>query len=129
MLLSYLKGTSSEELLRIEIDENISFRDHITSLCSKHNKKISVLSRVSKYLGIKKRRILMNPYIFPQFNYYPLAWLCHSRSLNNKINRIQERTLRIVYRYYRSSFKEILLKDKSITIHQKNPQYLVIENL
>ena len=80
-------------------------------------------------MGINKRRVLMKSYIFSQFNYCPLVWMCHSRSLNNKINRIQERALRIVYRDYMSSFKELLQKDKSITItiHQKNLQYLAIE--
>ena len=53
--------------------------------------------------------------------------MCYSRSLNNKINRMQERALRIVYRDYKSSFKELLQKDKSITIHQRNLQYLAIE--
>ena len=53
--------------------------------------------------------------------------MCHSRSLNNKINRIQERTLRIVYRDYKSSFKDFPQKDKSITSHQKNLQYLAAE--
>ena len=53
--------------------------------------------------------------------------MCHSKNLNDKINRIQERALRIVYRDYKSSFKELFQKDKSITIHQRNLQYLVIE--
>ena len=37
-------------------------------------------------MGINKRRILMKS--FSQFNYCPLVWMGHSRSLNNKINRI-----------------------------------------
>ena len=124
---SCIRGSSSEELLRIKSDSNLTFHDHIISLCSIANKKLSALSRVSKYMGINKRRILMKSYIFSQFNYCPLVWMCHSRNLNNKINRIQERALRIVYRDYKSSFKELLQKDKSITIHQKNLQYLAIE--
>ena len=32
-----------------------------------------------------------------------------------------------MYRDYKSSFKELLQKDKSITIHPKNLQYLEIE--
>ena len=76
-------------------------------------------------MGINKRRILMKSCIFSQFNYCPLVWMCHSRSL--KINLIQERALRIVYKDYKSSFKELLQQDKSITIHQRNLQYLAIE--
>ena len=48
-------------------------------------------------------------------------------TLINKIIRIQERALRIVYRDYNSSFKVLPQKDKSITIQQKNLQYLAIE--
>ena len=33
----------------------------------------------------------------------------------------------IVYRDYKSSFKELLQKDQSITIHQRNLEYLAIE--
>ena len=124
---SCIKASSSEELLGIKINSNLTFHDRITYLCSKANKKLSALSRVSKYMDINRRRMLMKSYIFGQFNYCSLVWMCHSRSLNNKSNRIQERALQIVYRDYKSSFKELLQKDKSITIHQKNLQYLAIE--
>ena len=80
---SCIKASSSEELLRIKIDSNLNFNDQIISLCSKANKELSALSRVSKYMGINKRRMLMKSYIFSQFNYCPLVWMCHSRSLNN----------------------------------------------
>ena len=82
-----IKAISSEELLLIKSDSSLTFHDHITSLCSKANK---------KYIGIKKRRMLMKSYISSQFNYCLLVWMWHSRSLNNKINQIQEIALQIV---------------------------------
>ena len=39
---SCIKASSSEELLGIKIDSNFTFHDHIISLCSKANKKLSV---------------------------------------------------------------------------------------
>ena len=53
--------------------------------------------------------------------------MCHSRSLNNKVNHIHERALGIFYQDFQSSFSDLLLKDNSFTIHQKNPQLLAIE--
>ena len=53
--------------------------------------------------------------------------MLHSRTLNNKINRIHERALRTVYSDYNSSFNEPLDKDGSFTIHQRNVQSLAIE--
>ena len=76
---------------------------------------------------LDKRRLLMKAYIQSQFNYCPLVWMIHSRNLNNKINKIHERALRIVYEDYNSKFEELLKRDNSVTIHQKNLQYLAIE--
>ena len=51
----------------------------------------------------------------------------HNRALDNKINHLHERALRIVYDDYSSSFEDLLNKDKSVTIHQRNLQQLPIE--
>ena len=54
-------------------------------------------------------------------------WMFHNRTLNNKINKLHERALRIVYKNDELTFRELLKKDHSITIHQRNLQRLVIE--
>ena len=53
--------------------------------------------------------------------------MCHSRSWNNKINRVQKRALRIIYNDYKSNFKELLEQDHSFTIYERNIKYLAIE--
>ena len=62
-----------------------------------------------------------------QFNYCPLIWMCHSRELNRKINKLHERALRIVYNDRDLTFEQLLEKDKSFTIHERNIQKLAVE--
>ena len=62
-----------------------------------------------------------------QFNYCTFIWMCHSRTLINKFNTIQEQALRIVYNDYKSNLKELLERDYSFTIHERNIQYLATE--
>ena len=50
----------------------------------------------------------------------------HSRNLNNKINWIHERALRLVY-HNNLSFSQFLNLDNSITVHQKYLQILGTE--
>ena len=50
-----------------------------------------------------------------------------SRGLNNKINRIHERALRITFNDKSSSYGELLTKDRSVTIHHRNIRALAIE--
>ena len=78
---SYIKASFSEDLLGVKFDSNLTFHEHIINLCSKANKNLSALSRVSKNMGIKNGCILMQCYIFSQFSYCLLIWIRHSRSL------------------------------------------------
>ena len=49
----------------------------------------------------------------------------HSRKLNERINHILERNLRIVYKDFNSSFQELLIDDNSFNIDHRNLQKLV----
>ena len=70
----------------------------------------------------------MNSFIESQFSHCPLLWMfCCSRRLNNRINHIQERGLRIVYRDYTSSFEDLLRKNGTVTVHQRNIQQVAVE--
>ena len=69
----------------------------------------------------------MNASFKSQFNYCPLVWMCCNRSLNNKINRLHERCLQIVYNDKKSNFNELLAKDGSVSIHHQNLQKLAVE--
>ena len=51
----------------------------------------------------------------------------HSRTLNNRINSLQERCLRLVYNDNISSFNELLAKDGSICFHHRNIHVLDIK--
>ena len=51
----------------------------------------------------------------------------HSRDLNNKINRLHERALRLIYKNPLLSFQEMLNIDKSFCIHHRNLQRLSTE--
>ena len=51
----------------------------------------------------------------------------HSRKLNNKINRLHKRCLRVVYNDSSSTFERLLTKDNSVSIHDRNLQVLATE--
>ena len=105
ILGSTFESSPREKLLAIAIDSELTFHKHIISLYSKANQKLSILAKIAKYLTIDKRKILLISFITAQINYCLLIWICHSRTLNNKINRIQERALRIDYnnKFHRTS--------------------------
>ena len=79
-------------------------------------------------MDTKKQRFIMNVFITSQFSYYPLIWMFHSRTLNNRINKIHEVTLRLVYKNETLfSFDDLLKRDKSVSIRRKNLQTFATE--
>ena len=88
-------------MLGVTIDSRLSFIEHVHKICDKANQKLNALAR--------------------------LIWMFHNRILNDKINRIHKRALRIVYRDKTSNFTELLQKDNATAVHQRNLQVLATE--
>ena len=122
-----INNSNEEKLLGIKIDTKLSLENHVSSLCKKASQKLHALARIVNYMDLSKRKSLMKAFVTSQFNYCPLIWMFHSRELNNRINRIHERALRLVYQDNSLSFAELLQKDNSVIIHQRNLQVLATE--
>ena len=67
----------------------------------------------------------MKAFIESQFAYCPLVGLFHSRALNTKINLLHYRTF--AHQDELSTSQELLIKDKSVSVHHRNIQFLAIE--
>ena len=115
------------KLLGVTLDNELKFDKYLAEICAKANRKLSVLLRLSKFLCLHKRRTLFKSFIEAQFKYCPLIWVFCSRNCNKKINRCDERALRLVYDDYSSSFEALLERDSSFTIYHQNIQSMLIE--
>ena len=121
-----LQNEECVKLLGIWIDDKITFEKHVKTLLQKGNQKLHALMRVANYMDEDKLRVLMKTFIESQFNYCPLVWMFHNRHINNRINKLHERALRVVYKSQNLTFEQLLEKDKSFTIHERNLQKLAL---
>ena len=122
-----IKNSTYEKMLGINFDYKLKFTNHIDEICKKASRKLNALARIAPHMGIRKRRTLMNAFFKSQFNYCPLIWMCCNRSLNNKVDRLHEQSLRIVYSDKRSDFSELIEEDGSVSIHYQNNRQLETE--
>ena len=54
-----LENSQEEKILGISIDSKFTFDSHIKSICRKADQKLSALSRISPYLEIDKKELLL----------------------------------------------------------------------
>ena len=66
---STIKARKHEVLLGVRIDSGLTFKEHVTNICSKADKKLHALTRVSKDMSLNKCRFLMTFFIILQLNY------------------------------------------------------------
>ena len=107
----------------------LGFDTHITNICNRVRKKLHALARISQFMIIRKRRMIMKAFIASEFSYCTLAWMFHSRKSINRVNKFHERALRLVCQNYASSFTKFLEKEISTTICNRNIQLLTTELL
>ena len=122
-----IQNSLQENLLGTVIDNRLTFEPHMKNLCKKAGQILHALARVANYMDVSKKRSIINAFILSQLSYYPLIWMFHSRKLNHRITKIHERALRIVYNDQQCTFEELLERDNSFTIHERNLQKLAIE--
>ena len=76
-------------LLGIEIDNKSNFVKRVTALCQKAGHQLNALSLIYKYIGFQEMEMLLDGFIFSNFNYYPLVCHLWSATLSQKIDKIQ----------------------------------------
>ena len=67
----------------------------------------------------------MRFFVISQFQCCPLVWVFHSRHLNNKVNRVYERALRIAHKGCQSAIN--ILLENGCSVNVKYLKTLVIE--
>ena len=108
-----INESSEEKLLGVTIDKKLSFKPHIKTLYKKASQKLHALSRISCYLSTEQLKKTMRAFILSQFSYCPLVWMFCDKSLNNKINHIHEKALRMACKNNVSDFDTLLIENNT----------------
>ena len=122
-----IKESIQEKLLGVTIDKDLSFKNHLDSLCKTASQKLHALARKSKIMDTDRIVLMMNAFVMSQFSYCPLIWMFHDRRINNKVNKIHERALQIAYKDSHSCFEFLLERNNPVSLHQINLQLLLVE--
>ena len=106
-IIGDIKNSESEKRLWVTIDYKLNFEKHLSKVCDKASQKLN--ARFFSYMNINQRKRIMRAFISSHFGYCPLVWFYCSRKINNRMNRIQERALKIMFQILHNSSRKIAL--------------------
>ena len=64
-----IKSSKCEKLLGIKVGNKLNFNTHVDEIHKKAGQKLNAFSRVTPYMDLSKRCILLNAFFISQFSY------------------------------------------------------------
>ena len=82
----------------------------MSSICKEAATQLNFLQRLKSFIGFKEKKVLVQSFIFSNFEHCPLVWyFSSSKSLQN-IKKLHERALRFLNNDDTSSYNDLLSK-------------------
>lgn len=106
-----IKRVSSSKTLGVIVDEKLKWHQQIDNVSKKVSKALGIIRRVKSFLPRKTLILLYNTVALPHFDYCSAVWGNCSKSLQEKLQKLQNRAARIITGdSYETSSDEVLGK-------------------
>ena len=115
----YVNIVSCDKLLGVQIDENLSWAEHIKSVTLKMTRNIWLLSQISKYLSISHRITFYKSFIQPHIDYCNIVWSNCPKTCLAKIERLQKRACKIILDYEYEDIMQSMNDMNIMTINER----------
>ena len=121
-----INSEETVKLLGVTLDYRLDFDPHISNICKNAAIQLNALQRKS-FICFEEKIILVQSFIFSNFEYCPLVWyFSSSKSLQN-IEKLHERALRFLYNDHTSSYNDLLSKSDRCMMLISRERALCIE--
>ena len=109
------------KFLRVMLDENVNWQEHIRTIENKIAKNIGLLYRAKYLLNESSLKFIYSAYIHSYLNYANIAWASTYRTKLKAIYLLQKRALRIVFNENNMTHSRPLLRSlNALNIYQIN---------
>ena len=103
-----LKPLPCVKRLGVQIDERLSFGEHVSSICNRVSQQINALRRISKYVTLENHLSIYNAFLTSNFSYCNIVWhFCSNRSMY-KLEKVHKQVLRVLLNDYTSCHRVLL---------------------
>ncbi len=92
----FIENVENHMILGFNVDKHLTWKLHIDKTCSKLNRKIMLLRRISYYLTFEMKQLFYNSYILTSFDYCCTIWGRGTKTDLSKIYVLQKRAAKII---------------------------------
>ena len=115
------------KVLGITLDDSLKFDLHIADMCKKASLQINALKRVSKFLTQDSPKSIYRSFIAANFNYCPISWIFCGKKNTTKLEKLQERALRLVFCDKTATYGDLLKRGNFLSLKAFRTRCLAVE--
>ena len=119
--------TDNIKVLGVTLDDHLKFDAHITNICTTASRQINALKRLAKFLNERSRILIYKSFISSNFNYCPVTWMFCGRKNVMKLEKLQERALRFVFKDNNSTYVDLLKRGNFLSLSAYRIRNLAME--
>ena len=121
-----VKSSDYLKILGVTIDNKLTFSEHISDICKKTSCKVGVLLRLRNLIPWSAKLQLYKSNILPHLTYCDIVWHFCKSSDKKKMERIQERALRAVFKSKSETYSKLLTRAGLPSLYQQRLQDIAI---
>ena len=121
-----IKPKRTLKILGVNMDDQRPFSDHISDVCKKASRMVGVLRRLRKMIGCEAKLQLYRTAILPHLTYCHIVRHFCKQSDRRKLERVQERALRVVFNTKTESYEELLNRASLPSLYIRRLQDIAI---
>ena len=114
-------------VLGVTLDDKLKFNSHVQSLCFRASRQINSFKRIAKYLNVERRLAVLKSFILSNFSYCPVTWIFCGKKNCAKLEKLQERALRIVFNDGHASYETLCESANILPLNVYRVLFLGIE--
>ena len=114
------------ELFGVTIDKDLTFKQHVSSICKKVNNQFSIMTRFGKLMSTETMLRLYEAFILPHFYYCSMVWLFSSKQDSDKLDLLNKRILRFIFKDFNSEYNNLLKKEGTANLKDKRLQNMIL---
>lgn len=115
----FLKSSKGEKLLGVNINENLTWNDHINRIRKKLSTNLWLLSRLKWFIPLSARILFYNAYIQPHLDFCNIVWGGSNITSIHPLFIVQKRACKLIFGHEYVSVSESLEKINCLSVSDK----------
>ena len=111
--------SSEVKMLGFTLDDKLTFKSHIKTVCSKAARQVNALQRISSYLNTDTKLAIYECFIKANFNYGPYIYHFTGTSEARMLEKVHERALRVVFNDFYTPYVQLLDKHNKLSLYEQ----------